>query len=430
MEYYNKAIHSLLEKAKMDPDATGIFTLACIIFICLEFLRGNVDAALIHIESGVKMLKSWRDKHGYPNVPWGRGYSSFEADFIETELVPILSWLTIVLAIFGRPSQAIFLNPVDLEGRSFQQEGPKNILEARAGLVDIVNAGIKCTESVGTRKYERDMQAEDTAERDRLTQMLERWNQGFESLVASQWPNWSKPERIAANLMHANFLIASIWNDVCLSPNETAWDKHKEKFEQIITVSEAIVKETIASESGLSLRFSFEFGIIPPLNFAAWRCRHPLLRRRALKLLLNCPRREGLFDTLQLYAVFGRIMEFEEAALGLEPGQIPDENVLPPEHTRIHHFQVMPCADASNMRPVVFIYKPNGLFEPWVHRIEHIDMGIARLPCRSMMLYQRPPDLKVKSPTDKVMSSMISDPSWQGDLGIRSRPSTTRDVVM
>jgi hypothetical protein len=362
------------------------------------------------------MLKSWRDKHGYPNLPWGRGYSSFEADFIETELAPILSLLTVVLAIFGRPSQPIFLNPVDLEGHSLQQQSSNNILEARAGLADIVNAGIKYTESLGDRKYRRDLQAKDTVERDRLAQMLTQWNKGFETLVTSQWPHWSKPERAAANLMRITFLTASIWNEVCLSPNETAWDNHKEKYEQIITLSEAVVKQIIAYESGLSLRFSFEFSLIPPLHFAAWKCRYPLLRRRALKLLLNCPRREGLFETLQFYAVFGRIMELEEAALGLKPDQIPDENVLPPEHARIHHFQVMPCTGTGNIRSVVFIYKPNGLSEPWVRRVEHIDMGISILTCRSMTFHQRPSDFEV---TERDVSSRISNPSWNDDLEIR-----------
>lgn len=400
MEYYNKAIHSLLGKAKVDPEATAIFAIACIIFICLEFLRGNVDASLIHIESGAKMLKSWRDKHGYPKAPWGRGYSSFEADLMETELAPILSWLTAVLAIFGRPSQAIFLNPVDPEGPFFQYERPNNLLEARAGLVDIVNTGIKFTESIAVEKYQRDVQAEHAAEKERLDQMLARWNHDFETLIASQWPHWSKSERTAANLMRTTSLTAGMFNDVCLSPDETAWDKHKEKFEQIITLSEAVVQETIACESRVPIRFSFEFGIIPPLHFVAWKCRYPLLRRRVLKMLLTCPRRECLFDTNQFYALFLRVMELEEAALGLEPDQIPGENVLPPEHTRIHHFQVMSSTNTSNVRAVVFLSKSNGLCKPWLRRVEYIDMGATFLLSRSMTFCRWLPGMVTELPAD------------------------------
>jgi hypothetical protein len=100
------------------------------------------------------------------------------------------------------------------------------------------------------------------------------------------------------------------------------------------------------------------------------------------------------------------------------------------EHARIHHLQVMPCAGAGYVRPVGFIYKPNGLSDPRVRRVEHVDMGIAFLSCRSMTLYQRPPDSEVKSSMDNGMSSTISDPSWQFDLGIRSRSSAMGNIAM
>ncbi len=201
-----------------------------------------------------------------------------------------------------------------------------------------------------------------------------------------------------------------------LKPNETALDKHKEKFEQIITLAEAIVKET--TKSGLSLRFSFEFGIIPPLNLVTWKCRYPLIRRRALKLLLNYPRREGFLDTLHFQAMFGRIIEFEEAALGLESEQIPDENLLPPEHARIHHLQMMPRIDADNRYSVVFIYKPHGLSERWVRHVDYIDTGAHFSTYRSMIFCHGISDSAFM---ERDESSTTNNPSSVGDLVIRSK---------
>lgn len=274
IECYNKAINCLLQKAKLDPDATAIFAMTCIIFICLEFFRGNVDASLVHIESGVKMLKQWREKHGYPKARWSQGYSSFEADFIETELAPMLSWLTIVLAIFGCPSEELFLNPADVDEMITLRGPPKTIQEARASLVDIINTGIKLTESVGGAKYERDVEAEHAQERAYLGNMLRNWKTGFDELVNQQWSTWSSFEQTASKLIRTTYLTSTIWDDVCLSPNETAWDKHKETFLQIIELSEEVVAETKKERSSVSLRFSFELGVIPPLHFAAWKVRY------------------------------------------------------------------------------------------------------------------------------------------------------------
>jgi hypothetical protein len=220
------------------------------------------------------MLKQWREKHGYPKVRWSQGYSSFEADFIETELAPMLSWLTIVLAIFGRPSEDLFLNPVDVNEMITLRGPPKTMQEARANLVDIVNTGIKLTESVGSTKYETDVEAEHAQERAYLGNMLHNWKTGFDELVNQQWSTWSSFEQTASKLIRTTYLTSTIWNDVCLSPDETAWDKHKETFQKIIELSEEVVAETMKEQTGLSMRFSFELGIIPPLHFAAWKVRY------------------------------------------------------------------------------------------------------------------------------------------------------------
>lgn len=274
IECYNKAINCLIQKAKLDPDATAVFAMTCIIFICLEFFRGDVDASIVHIESGVKVLKQWREKHGYPKTGWGQGYSSFEAAFIETELAPMLSWLTIVRAIFGRPSEEPLLNPVDVNNMITLRGPPKTILEARANLVDIVNTGIKLTESVGSVKYERDVEAEHAEEREYLQNMLDHWKTGFDNLVNQQWSNWGSTQQTASKLIRTTYLTSTIWNDVFLSSNETAWDKHRETFLEIIELSEEVVAETMKGQSNLSQRFSFEPAIIPPLHFAAWKVRH------------------------------------------------------------------------------------------------------------------------------------------------------------
>ncbi|KAF2263728.1 hypothetical protein CC78DRAFT_533736 [Lojkania enalia] len=75
---------------------------------------------------------------------------------------------------------------------------------------------------------------------------------------------------------------------------------------------------------------SFELSPIVPLFVTACRCRDPILRRRAIALLLNCRRREGVWDSYGAGMVAIQCVKLEEGlAEVVEPG--PD-NWLPLGH--------------------------------------------------------------------------------------------------
>lgn len=57
---YNKAIKSLKYRCDTGDQAVESTLLTCILFICLEFMRGNPDTALNHLQSGLQILStSW-----------------------------------------------------------------------------------------------------------------------------------------------------------------------------------------------------------------------------------------------------------------------------------------------------------------------------------------------------------------------------------
>lgn len=62
--HYNKAIRSLIRKDnQLSPDT---ILLCCVVFVCVELLRGNVKAALDHIQSGLKVLQDVRSRTANP----------------------------------------------------------------------------------------------------------------------------------------------------------------------------------------------------------------------------------------------------------------------------------------------------------------------------------------------------------------------------
>jgi hypothetical protein len=103
---------------------------------------------------------------------------------------------------------------------------------------------------------------------------------------------------------------ASLYN------HDLEYDKYIPKFERVITWAESLIKfQTSATEKHTPL-YSFEMNILPPLHYCSTRCRDPKLRRRALALLEDTPRREGMWDSAMLAAIARYIMNEEEAGLG------------------------------------------------------------------------------------------------------------------
>lgn len=76
----------------------------------------------------------------------------------------------------------------------------------------------------------------------------------------------------------------------------------------------------------LSFSPSFELSPIVPLFFTACRCRDPIIRRRAIALLLNCRRREGIWDSLGAGLVAAEWLKMEEC---IELAEMPPDNWIP-----------------------------------------------------------------------------------------------------
>jgi hypothetical protein len=122
----------------------------------------------------------------------------------------------------------------------------------------------------------------------------------------------------------------------------------------IITPSESLlVKGTVGDALP---HFTFEIGLIPPLYFTAINCRHLLLRRKAVALLRQGSRREGLRDAEPMARVAERVIKLEEN--NLEAGT----DGWPEEKGRIHDVAISQRVVTSQHRgyPVQFRFPTLG----------------------------------------------------------------------
>jgi len=100
-----------------------------------------------------------------------------------------------------------------------------------------------------------------------------------------------------------------------LSP-ETYYDAAEKYFIQLISLSEELCSSITATSTD-NTSFSLDLGFLAPTLYATIRCRQPQLRRRAIRVLERCPRREGVWNSTAAAAIAHRWMSLEEKGLGV-----------------------------------------------------------------------------------------------------------------
>lgn len=355
---YNKAISSLLSLdagRTSGQEPTAIYLLACILFVCIEFLMGNEMSSHSHIHQGRRLLR--RLDEG------GARRASPQMEFIRRELVPIYSRLAVTSFTWGQ-------TPEEIPPRmNLHVEVPTEFTssdEARACLYSAIDDALRTSKDVRIIKFGRDgeapappdLQAAERMHQDVLSR-LKSWNVAFTLYLASrsavggrQGP--SPGERVMCMYYH----VAYIWVSNSFSATETSYDDYMEHFTSVVSHASSMQlaapearSASPASSAGASPHsstwtasdaspspppfgldasgprrgraFMFHDNAIPPLYYVAFRCRHPRLRRTALSLLEQLSHispREALWDARELVPVAKKVIEIEEEKGEVELG--------------------------------------------------------------------------------------------------------------
>lgn len=130
-------------------------------------------------------------------------------------------------------------------------------------------------------------------------------------------------DALAANVLRIHTLVGTL----SLSPDyrakmddEGVWEAHEATFAEIV----ALTAEVVGTGAGAA-RVGVDTGVVGPLYLVATRCRHGVLRRRAVELLRVAPRMEGLWDGVLLARVAEGVVGIEEWGAG--EGRVSDVDV-------------------------------------------------------------------------------------------------------
>ncbi|GIZ38818.1 hypothetical protein CKM354_000221900 [Cercospora kikuchii] len=354
---YNKSITQVAKLPVSAKDNTEVILLACILYICVEFLRGNEEEAIRHFNGGMAIIASLMRR----NI--GSSAADGTIDRIRsTSILTFFNRLEMLAALFGNDSPwpyAVTLQESIPDTFNFMGE-------ARDSLVHLMNLSLRFIRSIGLAKYDPLFHANShntSGEQQDLLHHLELWRSRFSAYQARHASDLSPTDLYACNVLEIQQLVAKVWIGTTMEPFECAHDEHMPAFEAIITLAEQLSTMVDSTKSQherarYNNTFILDTEIVGPLHWVSIKCRDPSLRRRAIAVLRGTNRREGKWDSRMSVAVAERVMAIEEE--GLLRGDLPSEEA------RVHIVSIKSDAGLGPSRhELTFFTRPDGVHGDW-----------------------------------------------------------------
>ncbi|KAK3699768.1 hypothetical protein LTR37_016277 [Vermiconidia calcicola] len=340
---YNKAIKVVSERTS-SANSTDMTLVVCLLFVCLEFLRGDATRALRHSNAGVRIAMSCR------SLDNTAGHEQ-PAPQIRRHVLPIYSRLALHCTQFS--SEVAFDYPLYLADTI--ADVFLNVQHAGESIVHLMNLSNRFMRNIRTRSARQSLTPDDYEAQSALLGRLSDWSKSADRMLLSV--PLREDELCAARILRLHHTMTTIWLAKSMVPNECAYDDSMDDFEMAVTLAEAVCSSVSYRVNGGG--FSFHPDISHPLYHIATKCRAPAIRRRAVQLLRTLNRREAFWDSNVAAAIAERVVEIEERML-LTAGALPAE-----EH-RIHSVTLdSEISKAPGKHKATFYMKTKGLGGPW-----------------------------------------------------------------
>jgi hypothetical protein len=337
--HYNKAVKCLVQRIAEPSYSPEVGIICCLVFVCLEFLRGDYDTALAHFKSGLNIISA------YKSTRMPGSTRTLDSSIIEDVLIPIFTRMIATAIIYGLPSELVCFTssyPIGTQECRF-----RTVLEAESSMHNIRNTVFLLTRKLGHAIVLQEPHSEEVLrEQEDCIESHHIWLRALERLEREQ--TLSEEDIVTAHLLKAQHYCMYIFAKLAILTNQTVFDKYLDIFKEIIAHSKSFLDATEnTSSANAAAKFTFEIGIIPGLYLTACRCRCPVTRREAIALLERNPPREGLWDAQQHLIVAKRVIELEESELDPVTG-------WPVERTRIWSTMIRGDMDGNGRFPVYF----------------------------------------------------------------------------
>ncbi|CAJ2504719.1 Uu.00g121130.m01.CDS01 [Anthostomella pinea] len=304
LRHYNSAIREL--KTASEP----LVLMVCVLFTCIDFLRGEREAAIEHVKHGVFILEGVED-----SCSWIKEYLS-----------PIFRRLSIFPFFFTVNTDS-FAKPIGLHDEIPAAFG--TFSEAQYFVDGIISRTIRLVR-YGDSYRLGDLAGspvpdELLAEQERIRVTLDQWRLRFASLEPKLHDPGTSEVMTCSILMR--YEVARSWLEMAFNHTEAGYDSFLNRFRWMVHEAERLEAAGYCKDT---TTFSFEMGFLPLLYYVVMRCRCLETRVRALSLMkkLGSPQ-ENLFELVTMHAAGKRFIEIEHGALLDEAGDLVGEALCP-----------------------------------------------------------------------------------------------------
>ncbi|KAL6694299.1 hypothetical protein J3F84DRAFT_379083 [Trichoderma pleuroticola] len=373
---YNKTLSLLRSRLlQKDPASRRVLLITCVLITTFELVQGNHEAALHHVNHGLGILFMYdQDQHIGISQTCDRAERHSDKDNV---IEPFFRTMLLSTLIGGAPISSFmsFLNAAT----SLTVTIPDNFddpYEARRALDALLINTLQFTE-----QYHGSTTIAASDEIHRKYCELRMAEKAWIAAYIHDKPTLISKSNFrtihGVHMLQIYHSMISIMIAVAPSTSETAYDEHTSTFASILSQTVSMWDRT-----GFSVhephqrhgcitgpRITLELGIIPLLYYTALKCRDPILRRQAARLLLVAPYSEGLWHSVVVARAALAIVELEECNYfnGINFSSNPlletrnAETIgLPtlPVHFRFRYVSLVPSAE-SKTRGKLTYWKPH-----------------------------------------------------------------------
>ncbi|KAJ4858285.1 fungal zn(2)-Cys(6) binuclear cluster domain-containing protein [Trichoderma breve] len=303
---YNQAIQHLRRHLnRLDNDALRVSLITCMIFACLELLRGGFKTGHAHLTNGMQLLREIQTRQGITSLD-GPIVLRTHPQSVEDALVEVFSRLNIQAMLFGQVSNHhIFVSERAPDGPKYNIPSSfQNHTEARKHLDSLINGVYNLTQQGRNILHNQKQVSEHQR-----------------GLLADLTPR----KMYRTPLLRLYHTMATIMAATSLrGTDEMIFDSYNSNFEALLR--QATELWDVMHNAYLAFKkltgyvmpaicFTADMGFIPPLYFTVIKCRQPNLRRMAIEILMSAPHREGAWSGPLVARMAEHIMAREEEGI-------------------------------------------------------------------------------------------------------------------